>query len=193
MYAEDDNEVPIVIGRVDYSVRAVDQHSSEELFNISYSSLKILDKDMKVPAVGDQPALEETLAPGSLGIKLDPYREHSIAKFDPDSGEEIWHVQFEQPPLTIFAGGEIGMSLYGVPSWPPREKFLARYVVLFQTSCKSMHLAQNLRDYNLQEQELFDSAIQQFCHITPKWHMFNFLPEAQLSSQCPSHELNFLI
>lgn len=120
---------PILIGRVDYSVRAINQDSGAELFNISYSNLRILDKDLKLPAFGDQPALEPSLKPSSLGIGLDPRREHSIAKHDLKSGKELWNIQFEHPPLTLFAGGEIGMSLYGVPSWPPTEKIAARCVL----------------------------------------------------------------
>ena len=107
-------------------MRAVDQKTGKELFNISYSNLRILDKDLKLPAFGDQPSLEESAKPSSLGIALDPHREHSILKRDPETGKELWNVQFEHPPLTLFAGGEVGMSLYGVPSWPPVEKIAAK-------------------------------------------------------------------
>ena len=92
-----------MIGRVDYSVRAVDQNSQEELFNISYSSLKILDKDMKLPAIGDQPALEESLRPSSLGIGLDPHRAHSIAKTDPNS--KYTHIVAESDYFEDFMEG----------------------------------------------------------------------------------------
>ena len=113
---------PILIGRVDYSVRAVDQKTGAELFNISYSNLMLLDKDLKLPAFGDQPSLDESLKPSNLGIALDPHKLHSIRREDPNTGEEMWSVQFDHPPMSLFAGGEMGMSLYGVPSWPPTEK-----------------------------------------------------------------------
>ena len=49
---------PILLGRVDYRVRAVHQDSGVELFNVSYSRLSLLDSSLKLPTFGDTHALD---------------------------------------------------------------------------------------------------------------------------------------
>ncbi len=35
---------------------------------------------------------------------------------------------FDQPPITVFAGSEVGMSLYQAPAWPAADGIAARCV-----------------------------------------------------------------
>lgn len=118
---------PILLGRVDYRVRAIHQDTGDELFNVSYSQLSILDSSLKLPAFGETPALDEAEQASNLGISLDPDSKNSIHRVDPQSGNKMWSTGFEQPPITIFAGGEVGNSLYGETVWPTPDGLASRY------------------------------------------------------------------
>ena len=96
-----------------------------ELFNVSYSHLSLLNSSLQLPAFGDTHALDQSLEASHLGISLDPSTKNAIQRID-SSGRQLWSISFEQPPITVFAGGEIGMCLYGEPTWPAAETFVSR-------------------------------------------------------------------
>ena len=117
---------PILVGRVDYRVRAVHQDTGVELFNVSYSHLSLLDSSLKLPTFGDTHALDQSEEASNLGITLNPNIKNSIQRTDPNTGRQMWSISFEQPPITLFAGGEVGKCLYGEPTWPAAEGMVSK-------------------------------------------------------------------
>ena len=117
---------PILLGRVDYRVRAVHQDTAVELFNVSYSQISLLDSSLKLPTFGDTHALDEATEAEQLGIALDPETKNAIHRIDPKTNKQLWSRSFEQPPVTIFAGGERGQCLYGGPTWPAADGIATR-------------------------------------------------------------------
>ena len=117
---------PILLGRVDYRVRAVHQDTGIELFNVSYSHLSVLDSSLKLPTFGHTHALDQASEASQLGITLDPNNKNAIMRVSPDTNRKMWAIGFEQPPITLFAGGEIGSCLFGEPTWPTPEGLVTR-------------------------------------------------------------------
>lgn len=107
-------------------MRAVHQDTGMELFNVSYSHLSLLNSSLKLPTFGDTHALDQGDEASNLGISLDPATKNAIQRVDSGSGRQLWSISFEQPPVTIFAGGEIGTCLYGEPTWPAAETLASR-------------------------------------------------------------------
>lgn len=124
---------PILLGRVDYRVRAVHQDTGMELFNVSYSHLSLLDSSLKLPSFGDTHVLDEAEEAEQLGIFLDPEGKNSIHRINPKTNEEMWSKSFEQPPVTVFAGSERGKCLYGAPAWPAADGIGSRCVIYINT------------------------------------------------------------
>ena len=114
---------PILIGRVDYTVRAIDQDTGEELFNVSYSHLMRLDSEQQLPSKEELPALDSPHdSADSLGVSIDPWNKNALRRVDAQTGRELWSLEFDHPPVVVFASGsEVGRSLYEEPAWPAQR------------------------------------------------------------------------
>lgn len=117
---------------MDYRVRAIHQDTGVELFNVSYSHLSLLNSSLRLPTFGDTPAIDQGKEATRLGISLDPGTKNAIQRIDDETGRQLWSISFEQPPVTVFAGGEIGKCLYGEPTWPAAESLVSRSGLLGQ-------------------------------------------------------------
>lgn len=111
---------PILIGRVDYTVRALDQETGEGMFNVSYSHLVRLDSEQQLPSAGDA-TLEGPQSLGSLGISVDPHQKTALVRTDA-SGTQLWRIAFDQPPVAVFAESGPGISLHEQAALPPDER-----------------------------------------------------------------------
>ena len=77
MHAElPEDAVPVSIGRVDYVIRSIDQHTGEELWNVTYSRLMRLNSVQQMLKDTDIPQLEG--ADGKLGTTRELQVEHTL-------------------------------------------------------------------------------------------------------------------
>lgn len=104
---------PILIGRVDYTVRAVNQESGEELFNVTYSRLLRLDSEQQLRDATEGRLIEGSQNDlGELGISVDPEKKTALLCVEPETKLPLWRADFEQPPVVLFAAGRAGVSLH---------------------------------------------------------------------------------
>ena len=90
---------------------------------MSYSHLMRLDSEQHLPSKEELPALDSPHdSADSLGVSVDPWNKHALRRVDAQTGQQLWSLEFEHPPVAVFAGGgEVGRSLYEEPSWPAKR------------------------------------------------------------------------